>query len=89
MEEIERGSRRYQKNWLRKERRAQEIVPSVRVRKVKVGREESSVVGTVRATCSIGEFSEECDVEVDDWSTSWTVVGKLSYQILISLVIRD
>ncbi|PQQ03246.1 hypothetical protein Pyn_20703 [Prunus yedoensis var. nudiflora] len=54
---MERGSRRYQKNWLRKESRTHERAPSVQVRKVTVGREGSSVTGTVRATCSIGELS--------------------------------
>lgn len=54
---MERGSLRYQKNWLRKERRTQERVPRNHIRKVRTGREGSSVVGTVRATCGIGEFS--------------------------------
>lgn len=53
----ERGSRRYQKNWLRKESRTHARAPSVHVRNVTVEREGSSVTGTVRATCSIGEFS--------------------------------
>lgn len=54
---IESGSVRYQKNWLRKERRTHERVPSTHIRNVRTGREGSSVVGTVRATCSTGEFS--------------------------------
>lgn len=57
MEVRERGSRRYQKNWLRKDRREQASVPRTRVRKVTAGRVGSSVTGTVRATCSTGEFS--------------------------------
>ena len=52
-----RGSLRYQKNWLRKERRPHARVPRIHVRNVKLGREVSSVIGTVRATCSIREFS--------------------------------
>ena len=52
-----RGSLRYQKNWLRKERRPHARVPRIHVRNVKLGREVSSVIGTVKATCSIGEFS--------------------------------
>ena len=52
-----RGSLRYQKNWLRKERRPHARVPRIHVRNVKLGREVSSVIGTVRATCLIGEFS--------------------------------
>jgi hypothetical protein len=64
MEVMESGSRRYQKNWLRKERRMQAREPSVHVRKVTAGRVGSSVVGTVSATCSIGEFSlESAEVE--------------------------
>lgn len=54
---MERGSVRYQKNWLRKERRTQERVPRNHIRKVSTGREGSSVVGTVSATSRIGEFS--------------------------------
>ncbi|PON73570.1 hypothetical protein PanWU01x14_057520, partial [Parasponia andersonii] len=54
---MERGSVRYQKNWLRKESRAHESVPKNHIRKVNTGRVGSSVVGTVRATCSTGEFS--------------------------------
>ena len=52
-----RSSLRYQKNWLRKERRPHARVPRIHVRNVKLGREVSSVIGIVRATCSIGEFS--------------------------------
>lgn len=71
MEEIERGSRRYQKNWLRNERRMHDKAPKVNVRNVKVWREGSSVVGTVSATCSIGEFSTSTDgSSADDASTA-------------------
>lgn len=35
----------------------QERVPRTHIRNVRTGREGSSVVGTVRATCSTGEFS--------------------------------
>nr|GMD00809.1 predicted protein [Ipomoea batatas] len=51
------GSRRYQKNWLRKERRKQASAPRSHVRNVTAGKVGSSVTGTVRATCSTGEFS--------------------------------
>jgi len=51
------GSVRYQKNWLRKERRMHERAPNTHIRKVRTGRDGSSVVGTVRATCGMGEFS--------------------------------
>ena len=54
---MERGSLRYPKNWLRKESRTHAMVPSVHILNVTVGREGSSVTGTVRATCSMGEFS--------------------------------
>lgn len=59
---MERGSLRYQKNWLRKERRTQERVPRNHIRKVRTGREGSSVVGTVRATWGIGEFSSDSEI---------------------------
>ena len=75
---IERGSLRYQKNWFRKERRAQESVPKNHIRKVNTGRLVSSVVGTVRATCSTGEFSsslttsflDEAEEEEDELASS-------------------
>ena len=51
------GSVLYQKNWFRNERSTHETVPRTHIRKVSTGREGSSVVGTVRATCLIGEFS--------------------------------
>lgn len=35
----------------------QEKVPRTHIRKVRTGRDGSSVVGTVRATCWTGEFS--------------------------------
>lgn len=59
MAEMERGSRRYQKNWLRKDRRTQAAAPSTHIRKVTTGRVGSSVGGTVSSTCSTGEFSVE------------------------------
>lgn len=70
---MERGSLRYQKNWLRKERRTQAKAPRIHVRNVTVGRAGSSVVGTVSATCSTGEFSLSSGAYVeeasglDDW----------------------
>lgn len=54
---IESGSLRYQKNWFRNESSAQDKIPRTHIRNVKTGRVWSSVVGTVRATCSTGEFS--------------------------------
>lgn len=50
-----RGSVRYAKNWLRKERRAHESRPKVHIRKVHTGRVGSSVLDTVSRTCSTGE----------------------------------
>lgn len=55
--EIVRGSVLYQKNWLRNDKRIHERVPKTHMRNVKTGNEGSSVVGTVSATCRIGEFS--------------------------------
>lgn len=52
-----RGSRRYQKNWFRNDSTTQERLPSTHIRNVRTGREGSSVVATVIATCFIGEFS--------------------------------
>jgi hypothetical protein len=49
---------RYQKNWLRKESRKQDAVPSTHIRNVSTGVSGSSPTGTVSATCSIGEFSD-------------------------------
>lgn len=58
MEVMDSGSFRYQKNWLRKDRRMQDIVPRNHVRKVNTGDDGSSVIGTVSATCSTGELPE-------------------------------
>lgn len=57
MDVMESGSLRYQKNWFRNERRTHDKIPRTHIRNVKTGRVGSSVVGTVRATCSTGEFS--------------------------------
>ena len=54
---IVKGSVRYQKNWLRNDKRTHEMVPKTHIRNVRTGREGSSVVGTVKATCVTGEFS--------------------------------
>ena len=54
---IVRGSVLYQKNWFRNDRSTQDTVPRTHIRKVSTGREGSSVVGTVSATCFTGEFS--------------------------------
>jgi hypothetical protein len=51
------GSLRYAKNWLTKERSAQEMKPIVHIRNVHTGSVESSVVGTVSRTCSTGDTS--------------------------------
>lgn len=50
-------------------------VPSIHVRKVMQGRVKSSVVGTVNATCSIGEFSvgstgKNAEVDASELPTS-------------------
>lgn len=63
---MDSGSFRYQKNWLRKERSAQEAVPRTHMRKVRTGMEGSSVIGTVSATCSIGEFSTSSEAAAAD-----------------------
>lgn len=42
---------------MRNDKRMQERVPKTHMRNVKTGNEGSSVVGTVSATCRIGEFS--------------------------------
>lgn len=57
MDVIVNGSVRYQKNWLRKDRRIHERAPKTHIRNVRTGSDGSSVIGTVRATCLIGEFS--------------------------------
>lgn len=80
MEVIDSGSFRYQKNWLRKDRRMQDIIPRNHVRKVSTGDDGSSVIGTVSATCSTGELPEiswASNREDDDegWcGASWMVV---------------
>lgn len=51
------GSVRYEKNWLRKERSAQEKRPKNHIRKVHTGRVGSSVLVTVSLTSSMGEIS--------------------------------
>lgn len=56
---IVRGSVLYQKNWFRNDNRTHERVPNTHIRNVRTGREGSSVVGTVRATCLMGEFSSD------------------------------
>lgn len=64
---IDRGSVRYQKNWLRNDNRTQETVPKTHIRNVRTGREGSSVVGTVKATCLTGEFSSvSCSCWISD-----------------------
>lgn len=61
------GSVRYQKNWLRKDRRMHERAPKTHIRNVSTGRDGSSVVGTVRATCLTGEFSScSCSSSTSD-----------------------
>ena len=52
-----KGSFRNEKNWLRNERRAQEISPRNHIRNVHTGRDVSSSLGTVNRTSSIGETS--------------------------------
>lgn len=51
------GSDRYEKNWLRKARIAHDKIPNVHIRNVYTGVDGSSRVETVRATCSIGDWS--------------------------------
>lgn len=51
------GSVLYQKNWFKNDSKTQETVPKNHIRKVRTGSEGSSVIGTVSATCLIGEFS--------------------------------
>lgn len=55
--EIVSGSVLYQKNWLRNDKTMQERVPKTHMRNVRTCSEGSSVVGTVSATCRMGEFS--------------------------------
>lgn len=52
-----RGSVRQAKNWFKKERRQQETSPKNHILKVHTGRKGSSVLGTVKRTCSIGDIS--------------------------------
>lgn len=54
---IDSGSFRYQKNWFRKDRTTHDRLPNTHIRNVRAGIDGSSVVGTVIATCLIGEFS--------------------------------
>uniref|UniRef100_A0A2P2IVI1 Uncharacterized protein n=1 Tax=Rhizophora mucronata TaxID=61149 RepID=A0A2P2IVI1_RHIMU len=72
---IDRGSVRYQKNWLRKDNRTQEMVPKNHILNVRTGKEGSSVVGTVRATCLIGEPSSVSCISAagheDDGEEDW------------------
>lgn len=65
------GSRLYEKNWFRKESRTQDMRPRTHIRNVHTGRAGSSVTGTVRRTCSMGEISSE----VSDGTTSSFVGG--------------
>jgi len=51
------GSVRYEKNWLRKLMSAHDSSPMLHIRNVHTGSDESSVVGTVSRTCSIGDVS--------------------------------
>lgn len=51
------GSVLYQKNWFKNDSKTHESVPKNHIRKVRTGSEGSSVIGTVSATCLIGEFS--------------------------------
>lgn len=67
---IVKGSVRYQKNWLRKDKRTQERVPKTHIRKVTTGRDGSSAVDTVVATCLMGEFSSDCELDGRDLSSS-------------------
>lgn len=55
--EMTRGSVRYMKKVLRKERRTQETSPNDHIRNVHTGRLGSSSFETVRRTSSIGETS--------------------------------
>lgn len=64
------GSLRYQKNWFRKESTTQERLPSTHIRNVRTGREGSSVVDTVIATCFIGEFSSSSSSSSSSFSPS-------------------
>ena len=74
---IVRGSLRYQKNWFRKERSTHARIPRIHVRKVKLGSEGSSLIKTVRAICSIGEFSIpegfSGSTESKAWDCFWIV----------------
>ena len=64
-----KGSVLYQKNWFRKDSKMQESVPSTHILKVRTGREGSSVVGTVSATCGIGEFSSSSSSSYTGWTS--------------------
>lgn len=54
---ITSGSVRYEKNWLRKERREHEIRPKNHILNVQTGSVGSSVFVTVKRTSSIGDVS--------------------------------
>nr|CAB3466816.1 unnamed protein product [Digitaria exilis] len=58
------GSLRYPKKALRKDSAAQDAVPSTHIRNVSTGVPGSSSTGTVRATCSTGEFSHSSSGEL-------------------------
>ena len=60
---MDSGSLRYQKNWFKKDRSAQDAMPRIHMRKVSAGMDGSSSTGTVMATCSMGEFSTSSTVD--------------------------
>eukprot|EP00262_Sarcandra_glabra_P009239 TRINITY_DN2332_c0_g1_i2.p2 TRINITY_DN2332_c0_g1~~TRINITY_DN2332_c0_g1_i2.p2 ORF type:complete len:135 (+),score=11.69 TRINITY_DN2332_c0_g1_i2:409-813(+) len=70
IEVIERGSLRYQKNWLRNESRIHDKVPRTHIRNVRTGSVGSSVIGTVNATCLIGEFWVTVEFSDDEASSA-------------------
>ena len=62
---MDSGSFRYQKNWFKKDSSTHERVPSTHMRNVKQGIVGSSPVGTVNATCSMGEFCSSFPADED------------------------
>jgi len=78
----ESGSRRNPKNWFKKERRTQASVPNVHVLKVNTGSDGSSVTGTVKATCSIGEFSP-LDLVASEFLTESQRISKTKRVIFV------